>query len=113
MSSALKTFKTRHQFYLPDDLSVKLDALTDSRTGFDDSIGRTYIHRRLAIAGGRRQLPLPMMTQKSRSKDWSYKTWRCANFQPSGLFTTVSRMRPVTTSLGAIGVPPALMFKKE
>ena len=71
MSSALKTFKTRDQFYRPDDLSVKLDALTDSRTGFDDSIGRTYIHRRLAIAGGRRQLPLPMMTQKSRSKDWS------------------------------------------
>lgn len=24
----MKTFKTRHQFYLPDDLSAKLDALT-------------------------------------------------------------------------------------
>src|SRR3546814_2548106 len=27
---AMKTFKTRHQFYLPDDLSAKLDALTAS-----------------------------------------------------------------------------------
>src|SRR3546814_7848849 len=26
----MKTFKTRHQFYLPDDLSAKLDALTAS-----------------------------------------------------------------------------------
>lgn len=26
----MKTFKTRHQFYLPDDLSAKLDALTSS-----------------------------------------------------------------------------------
>lgn len=26
----MKTFKTRHQFYLPDDLSAKLDALTTS-----------------------------------------------------------------------------------
>lgn len=26
----MKTFKTRHQFYLPDDLSEKLDALTSS-----------------------------------------------------------------------------------
>ena len=30
MLSAMKTFKTRHQFYLPDDLSAKLDALTAS-----------------------------------------------------------------------------------
>jgi len=26
----MKTYKTRHQFYLPDDLSAKLDALTVS-----------------------------------------------------------------------------------
>lgn len=26
----MKTFKTRHQFYLPDDLSAKLDTLTTS-----------------------------------------------------------------------------------
>ena len=26
----MRTFKTRHQFYLPDDLSAKLDALTAS-----------------------------------------------------------------------------------
>ena len=26
----MKTYKTRHQFYLPDDLSAKLDALTTS-----------------------------------------------------------------------------------
>ena len=29
-AAMMKTFKTRHQFYLPDDLSDKLDALTSS-----------------------------------------------------------------------------------
>ena len=28
--AVMKTFKTRHQFYLPDDLSTKLEALTTS-----------------------------------------------------------------------------------
>ncbi|WP_255254762.1 hypothetical protein [Novosphingobium sp. Chol11] len=86
----MKTFKPRHQFYLPDDLSVKLNALTASPGTSKTQILTDALNAWL------------VMTQKSRSKDWSYKTWRCANFQPSGLFTTVSRIRPVTTSLGAI-----------
>lgn len=46
----MKTFKTRHQFYLPDELSEKLDALAaepgSSKTAILTDAFRTWINRR-------------------------------------------------------------------
>lgn len=50
MSSAMKTFKTRHQFYLPDDLSEKLEALAtepgSSKTAILTDAFHTWLKRR-------------------------------------------------------------------
>ena len=46
----MKTFKTRHQFYLPDDLSEKLDALAaepgSSKTAIMTDAFRAWLERR-------------------------------------------------------------------
>jgi predicted transcriptional regulator len=46
----VKTFKTRHQFYLPDDLSEKLDALAaepgSSKTAIMTDAFRAWLERR-------------------------------------------------------------------
>jgi predicted transcriptional regulator len=46
----MKTFKTRHQFYLPDDLSEKLDALAaepgSSKTAILTDAFRAWLERR-------------------------------------------------------------------
>jgi len=46
----VKTFKTRHQFYLPDDLSEKLDALAaepgSSKTAILTDAFRAWLERR-------------------------------------------------------------------
>ena len=48
----MKTFKTRHQFYLPDDLSEKLEALAgapgSSKTAIMTDAFRAWIDRRAA-----------------------------------------------------------------
>src|SRR5438309_731933 len=47
---AMKTFKTRHQFYLPDDLSNKLEALAavpgSSKTAILTDAFRVWLDRR-------------------------------------------------------------------
>lgn len=47
---AMKTFKTRHQFYLPDDLSEKLEALAgepgSSKTAILTDAFRAWLERR-------------------------------------------------------------------
>ena len=55
--AAVKTFKTRHQFYLPDDLSEKLEALAaepgSSKTAILTDAFRMWLERRGATVQGR------------------------------------------------------------
>jgi len=48
--AGVKTFKTRHQFYLPDDLSEKLEALANepgsSKTAILTDAFRVWLERR-------------------------------------------------------------------
>ena len=106
----MKTFKTRHQFYLPDDLSEKLESLAaepgSSKTAILTDAFRAWIERRGATElderfGGRLDRLSRADEQLSRKLDFVAEA--LGTFVQHQL-TLVAHQPPFTSETGQLGL---------